>query len=132
MRSQANGLVEMTGWDEKAYEEFDAGRKLTSTTVKQKFSGDIEGEGSASWLTSYLPDGTAEYSGFQRIVGSIGGREGSIVLRMSGGYDGTTARTTWSVVEGMSTGQLSALTGSGANESDSQGRNTYFLDFELD
>lgn len=131
MRSKANGTVEMAGWDETAYEEFEGGRKLTLTSVKQKFSGEIDGEGTASWLASYLPDGTAEYSGFQRIVGSIGGREGSVLLRMSGGYDGTTARSIWSVVEGMGTGELSSLTGTGANESDSDGRNTCWLDYEL-
>jgi hypothetical protein len=131
MGSHATGTVEMAGWDEKPYEEIDGGRKLTSTTVRQKFSGDIEGEGSARWLTSYLADGTAEYSGFQRIVGSLGGRKGSIVLRMSGGYDGTTARSEWSVVEGMGTDQFSTLTGSGRNESDREGRNTYTFDYEF-
>jgi hypothetical protein len=121
----------MAGWDEQPYEDIEGGRKLTSTTVRQKFSGDIEGEGSATWLTSYLADGTAEYSGFQRIVGAVGGRTGSIVLRMSGGYDGTTARSDWRVVEGMGTGELATLTGSGRNESDREGRNSYTLDYEL-
>src|SRR4051794_8460787 len=117
MGSHANGKVEMAGWDEKPYDEFDDGRKLTTTSVKQKFSGDIDGEGLATWLTTYLSDGTAEYAGFQRIVGSIGGRDGSIVLRVSGGYDGTTARSEWEVVQGMGTGELENLTGDGRNES---------------
>lgn len=131
MGSHANGTVEIAGWDEKPYEQIEGGRKLTSTTVQQKFSGDIEGEGWATWLTSYLADGTAEYAGFQRIVGSIGGIEGSIVLRMSGGYDGITARSEWSAVEGMGTGQLAKLTGSGRNEADSEGHNTYTFDYEV-
>src|SRR5690349_24955957 len=100
MTAHADGTIEMAGWDEQPFDEFDDGRKLTSTTVKQKFAGDIEGEGSATWLASYRPDGTAEYSGLQRIVGSIGGKHGSIVLRMTGGYDGTMARSEWSVVDG--------------------------------
>jgi hypothetical protein len=131
MGSHANGTIEIARWNESPYEELDGGRKLTSTTVRQTFSGDIEGEGSATWLTSYRADGTAEYSGFQRIVGSIAGRKGSIVLRMSGGYDGATARTEWSVVEGMGTGELSTLTGSGRNESDREGHNSYLLEYAL-
>ena len=83
MASSAQGSVEIAGWDENPYEEVDGERRLTSTTVRQKFFGDINGEGSATWLTSYLADGTAEYAGFQRIVGSIRGREGSILLRMA-------------------------------------------------
>ncbi|MBV8985433.1 MAG: DUF3224 domain-containing protein [Acidimicrobiia bacterium] len=131
MGSQATGTVEIAGWDEKPYEQIDDDRKLTSTTVQQKFLGDIEGEGSGTWLTSYFADGTAEYAGFQRIAGSIDGKTGSILLRMSGGYDGTTARSEWSVVEGMGTGELATLTGSGRNESDSEGHNTYTLDYQL-
>ena len=131
MGSHAEGTVEMAGWDEKSFDEIDGDRKLTITTVQQKFSGDIEGEGGATWLTSYFADGTAEYSGFQRIIGTIGGKTGSIVLRIAGGYDGTTARSEWSVVEGAGTGALSTLTGSGRNESDREGHNTYTLDYSL-
>ncbi len=53
------------------------------------------------------------------------------MLRMSGGYDGTTARSEWSVVEGMGTGRLATLTGSGRNESDSEGHNTYTFAYDL-
>ncbi len=132
MTLHATATVEIAGWDEKPYEKIDGDRQLTSTTVHQKFSGDIEAEGTATWLTSYLADGTAHYSGFQRIVGSIGGKQGSVVMRMLGGYDGTTARSEWSVVEGMGTGELSRLTGTGRNESDRDGNNVCTLDYNLE
>lgn len=131
MTQQATGTIEVTRWDEQPYEDIEGGRRLTSTTIRQQLSGDIEGVGTATWLTSYRPDGTAEYTGYQRIVGTIGGASGSIVMRMTGGYDGTTASSEWSVLPGMGTGDLANLSGSGGNESDREGRNVYTLDYEL-
>ena len=100
MPSQAKGTLEITSWDEQPYLEIDDDRKLTTTTVTQKLKGDVVGEGSATWLAAYRADGTADFLGFQRIVGTIGDAEGSIVLRMSGGYDGSVARSDWEVVVG--------------------------------
>src|SRR3954453_20262911 len=80
MPTQATGTLEITSWDEQPYVEIDDERKLTTTTVTQNLQGDVVGEGSATWLGVYRADGTAEFVGFQRIVGTIGDAEGSIVL----------------------------------------------------
>ena len=131
MPSQAKGTLEITSWDEKPYLEIDDERKLTTTTVTQTLKGDVVGEGSATWLAAYRADGTADFLGFQRIVGTIGDAEGSIVLRMSGGYDGSVARSDWEVVVGTGTGVLEAMTGSGVFEAPSDGTPSYTFDYEL-
>ena len=113
MDAHAEGTLEIGSWDEQPLAEIDAERKLTTTNVTQKVRGDIEGEGSATWLAAYRADGTAEYLGFQRIDGRIGDAEGSIVLRMTGGYDGTIARSEWEVVDGTGTGRPSPVCGAG-------------------
>ena len=131
MPSQATGTLEITSWDEKPYLEIDDERKLTTTTVTQNLQGDVVGDGSATWLAAYRADGTADFLGFQRIVGTIGDAEGSIVLRMSGGYDGSVARSHWEVVVGTGTGALEAMTGSGVFEAPSDGTPSYTFDYEL-
>src|SRR6476619_6570277 len=131
MPSQAKGTLEITSWDEQPYVEIDDVRKLTTTTVTQNLKGDVVGEGSATWLTAYRADGTADFLGFQRIVGTIGDAEGSIVLRMSGGYDGSVARSDWEVVEGTATGALEAMTGSGVFEAPSDDTPSYTFNYEL-
>ena len=131
MPSQATGTLEITSWDEKPYLEIDDERKLTTTTVTQNLQGDVVGEGSATWLAAYRADGTADFLGFQRIVGTIGDAEGSIVLRMSGGYDGSVARSDWEVVVGTGTGALEGMTGSGVFEAPSDGTPSYTFDYEL-
>ena len=91
MAARAMGTFEVTAWDERPYLEMADGRKLTRASVTQRFSGDIEGEGSVEWLMFYGEDGTASFVGMQHVVGKIGGRSGSSVLETSGSYDGKAA-----------------------------------------
>ena len=114
MAERLTGIFKIEGWDESAYSEEDDGRKLTQASVKQSFSGDIEGEGSVEWLMCYRSDQTAEFVGLQRIDGRLGGRSGSFVLlQTDGSFDGTEAKGQLSVVPGSGTGELSGLRGQG-------------------
>lgn len=131
----AEGTVEITSWDEQPYAEFEDGRKLTTTKVDQRYQGDVSGEGAATWLAAYRADGTADYVGYLRITGRIAGAldgtEGSVVLRMTGGYDGQVARTGFEVVEGAGTGGFERMRGTGVWEAGSDGAQRYALDYDL-
>jgi hypothetical protein len=129
MAVHAEGSLQIASWDEEPLAELDDGRKLTTTTVTQTLDGDIKGDGEANWLAAYRPDGTADYVGYQRIVGTIGDAEGSVVLRMTGGYDGTVARSQWEVIDG--TGAFDKLSGTGVMEATSDGTPKYALDYDL-
>ena len=131
MASRAEGTVEIDSWDEHPYAEFEGGRKLTTTTVAQRFQGDITGEGAATWLAAYRPDGTADYTGYIRISGTIGAADGSVVVRMTGGYDGEVARTAFDVVDGTGTGGMAGLTGRGVWEAGRTGVQRITLDYDL-
>ncbi len=69
MTTRASATFEVKAWDEKLYDEFDGGRKLTRASVKKSFHGDIEGESSMEYLITHLtqclenrPFSTAAYS----------------------------------------------------------------------
>jgi hypothetical protein len=111
MTTRAEAKAEVTSWNEEGYTEIEGGGKLTKASVTQKVTGDLEGESSWESLMCHRPDGTATFVGMERVVGRIGEREGSYVVQVSGDYDGTTARSTGSVVEGAGTGGLSGLRG---------------------
>ena len=114
MAERLTGIFKIEGWEESAYSEEEDGRKLSQASVKQSFSGDIEGEGSVEWLMCYRPDQTAEFVGLQRIDGRLGGRSGSFVLlQTDGSFDGTEAKGQLAVVPGSGTGELSGLRGQG-------------------
>lgn len=110
----AKAMFKISAWDEKPYEELESGGKLTRASVKQSFSGDIEGEGAVEWLMCYRPDETADFIGLQRVAGRVGERSGSFVLMQTDGtFDGTEAKGGLSVVPGSGTGELRGLRGEG-------------------
>ena len=132
MPNHGKGSFEIASWNEEPYVQIDEARKLTRAEVTQKFSGDIEGEGSVQWLMCYRTDGTADWIGMQRIVGKVSDRSGSFVLQTVGTFDGTIAAGDWSVVPGSGTDELEGLTGKGRIEAPMGSQATYTLDFALD
>ena len=109
------------------------GRKLAQASVRQAFSGEIEGEGEVEWLMCYRPDLTADFVGLERIVGRIGDRAGSFVaLHSAGLFDGRVARGELTVVRGSGTGELEGLRGSGEFTAPHGGVPSFTLDYDLD
>ena len=66
MTTHAEGTFENKGWDESTVSEFDDA-KISHASVKQSFSGVIEGDADVDWHMYYAPDGTATFVGLQRI-----------------------------------------------------------------
>jgi hypothetical protein len=110
-QTQGTAQLQIKSWDEKPYTEIDQARKLTKATVTYGVSGGIEGEIASESLMCYAADGSAVYVGLERVVGRVGDRSGSFVLQGSGSYDGTTARSTASVVPGSGTDGLVGVSG---------------------
>ena len=133
MSERATANFKIEGWDEKPFAQIEGGGKLSQASVKQRLSGDIEGEGSVEWLMCYRPDETADFVGVQRIVGRIGGRSGSFVLLQTAGtFDGREAKGRLSVVPGSVTGDLEGLHGSGEFSAPRGGDPSLTLDYDFD
>jgi Protein of unknown function (DUF3224) len=126
----ATGGFEIKDWNEKPAGSV-GGPKLTRATVTQTFTGDIKGAGTTEYLMVYRPDKTAQYSGVQVIKGSVGGKKGSIALRVRGEYDGKRAVTTWEVVAGAGKGALKGLTGKGKYGAPMGSKGVYTLTYEI-
>lgn len=111
-------LIEATfkiiSWDEEPFDEEEAGTKLTRAHVKKSFHGDLSGTGNLMYVMTYLDSGVALFTGFEKVVGSLGGRSGSFVLRHKGTYDGEKAAAEYEVVSGSGTNQLVGLSGTGS------------------
>ena len=108
-----NATFRILSWDEEPFDEPEDGPKLTRAHVKKSYHGDLSGTGNLMYVMTYLDARTASFSGFEKVVGSLGGRAGSFVLRHTGSYDGETATATCDVVPGSGTGELAGLTGTG-------------------
>jgi hypothetical protein len=126
---QATGSFKIASWDEGPYAEHEEAPKLTAAKVTASYSGDIEGEGTSQSVMAYV--GGAEYRGYERIVGSLGGRSGSFVLRAEGTWEDGVARTRWTVVPGSATGELEGLRGEGGYDATDQSEVRYTLSYHL-
>ncbi len=109
----ATGTFEVTGWDEKPVAEVAGAPKVTHAVITSAYAGDVEGQGTTEWLMFYPTEATATYTGFERVVGRLGGRSGSFVLRAEGTYENGVAATIWSVMPGSGTEELAGLRGDG-------------------
>src|ERR1022692_1539319 len=116
MTEHAEGTFTVTAWDESTYEELDGKEKLTKASMTFAYAGDLEATGKSETVMFYREDGTAAYTGLERMVGRIGERSGSFVLRGEGAFENGAASTTWQIVDGSGSGGLHGLRGEGASE----------------
>jgi hypothetical protein len=131
MREHAEGTFEVTSWEETPTKELEGALKVSVASIGQRFSGGIEADTVADTVMTYQDDGTADFVGYQRVVGQIGGRKGSFVLQSIGTYDGNEARSEFSVVPGSGTGDLAGIDGKGAGSAPPGTSGIFQLDYEL-
>ena len=119
MSTHAQGIFELQSWDENAYLELEGDAKLTRASVAQKFTGDLDGDGSVEWLMCYAD-------------GRVGGRSGSFVLETLGTFEGGEAKGTWSIVPRSGTGELRDITGTGGFAAPHGPKATVELDYDFE
>jgi hypothetical protein len=128
----AKGRFDIRSWDEKPYSEGEHLPKLTKASVAKTFTGDIEGEGHVEYLMMYRPDGSAAFVGLERIVGQIGEKRGTFVLKRIGVFEDGRAKESYSVVPGSATGDLVGLKGEGNSAVGHGMEHPFELSYEFD
>jgi hypothetical protein len=131
MKSSVNARFAIKSWDEKPYSEGQDQPRLTRASVMKTFTGDLEGEGQVEYLMMYRADGSASFVGLERIVGRLGGRTGSFVLRRIGVFENGQAKESYSVVPGSATGELQGLRGDGSSALGHGTEYPFSLDYDL-
>ena len=116
MSERATATFRVTGWDEEPYDEIADAPKLTRASVTKTFAGDIEGSSTVEYLMMHRSDGSADFVGYERIVGRVGGRSGSFVFKHEGTFVQGVAKATCTVVEGSGVDGLAGLRGRGEFE----------------
>ena len=71
-------------WEEEPFDEPEDGPKLTRAHIRKSFHGDLSGTGNLMYIMTYLDSGVASFTGFEKVVGGLGGRTGRFVLRHTG------------------------------------------------
>jgi Protein of unknown function (DUF3224) len=132
MTERAEGTFTVTAWEESTYQELDGKEKLTRASMTFGYTGDLEATGKSETLMFYREDGTAAYTGLERMAGRIGDRSGSFVLHADGAFENGAARTAWQIVDGSGSGDLRGIRGTGSVVALSgQPGGTFTLDYDL-
>ena len=114
MTTDAKCTFQITGWDEKTYQEIEGSAKLSNAKATQSYSGAIEGTSSIEYLMSYSVHGTASFVGLERVSGVVDEKAGTFVLQHNGAFSEGKACSSWSIVPGSGTGALASLRGKGS------------------
>ncbi|MDE0609333.1 MAG: DUF3224 domain-containing protein [Anaerolineaceae bacterium] len=128
---QATATFRLLGRDEEPFDEPEDGPSLTRAQIRKSFEGDLVATGVLMYAMTYLDDENASFLGFEKVVGTLGGRTGSFVLRHTGVYDGEQARASCEVVPGSGTGELAGLSGSGGFAAGHAEQHDMTLEYEI-
>jgi hypothetical protein len=126
MSRHIEARFEIASWDETPFEDGDEATKLTEALVAKRYEGDIKGTSTTKWLMAYAPDKTALFVGVEHITGTIGGKDGGIVLIHDGEYRDGVASAELRVASG--TKGLAKVAGTGKFRADPAGAMTLDLD----
>ncbi|HEY2507499.1 MAG TPA: DUF3224 domain-containing protein [Streptosporangiaceae bacterium] len=129
--AHATGTFIVKSWDESTYQELEEGAKLTKASVMFTLEGELAAEASWDAVMCYRPDGTAVYTGMQRVVGDLAGATGSFVVQAEGEFVAGEARSRWQVISGSGTGGLAGLRGAGEAVASATPPGTFTFDYEL-
>ncbi|MDN5697917.1 MAG: DUF3224 domain-containing protein [Rubrobacter sp.] len=132
MGEQATATFVQKSWEENPYDRKEGESTLTRASVTASYHGDIEGEGTLEYLMAYPSNEYASFTGFQRVVGRIGDKSGSFVLRTNGTFENGEAKESWSVVPGSGTEDLRGLRGEGSLVRLDDTRASITLDYDLE
>jgi Protein of unknown function (DUF3224) len=128
-KTHATGRIEVARYEPRPYDEPSPGPELVEIDVREKFVGDIEGEGVVRFLQAQRQDGSASFVGIERVSGRIGDRRGTFLLQDAGTVSGTTVTGGWSVIPGSGTGGLQGLRGDGGFTAELGQNATITLDY---
>ena len=103
-----------TTWNEEAFSEIEGGPKLARAYVTNTFDGGIVGTSVLAYLLIYVSEAFGTFVGYERIEGTVDGREGSFCVREGGTFDATSISAELTIVDGRGTGDLAGITGTGS------------------
>ena len=108
-KQRATGHTEVKRYEPTPYDELADGPSLLEVHVDERFSGDIEGEGTVRVIQAVHEDGSATFTGIERVHSTLGGRKSSFLLQTSGTLAAKHVTAQWFVVPGSGTGDVKGL-----------------------
>lgn len=129
-RMQASGTFEVKMSPLETYNQA-ADAKVGRMSIDKTFAGDLEAVSQGEMLSGGSPaEGSAGYVAIERVIGVLGGRDGSFLLQHSGTMTPESQATAIDVVPASGTGELAGIAGSMSIEI-KDGRHVYTFEYTL-
>jgi hypothetical protein len=106
----------VASWSETAFHEMPEAGKLSRASITNTFSGALDGLGTLEYLFVYpiTPADDVLFSGYERVVATLGNLQGSFVLKHEGVYSPTAGvGGSLTIVTNSGTGDFSGVKGQG-------------------
>lgn len=129
-RHQVEATFGIDQWDE-APTWTGGDRKITRATVVKAYHGALEAVGTMEYVMAYAPDGTARYTGIERVEGTLDSRHGSFLMEDAGTFRDGVAASAFRIIEGSGTEALTGITGSASVDAVKADTQRMRLEYEL-
>lgn len=131
MLERASGQFTIDGQVEDIHGGFGGAARIARISQTCRFSGELEGESMAEF-TAVLPrESDGSFHGFQRVSGTLGEREGTFVLSVTGEIHKGQPRGSWTIVPKSGSGDFAHIRGSGTFSLPDGKPGRYQLEFDL-
>lgn len=128
MTDLQQNYFQITHWDETPFIENISGLKQSHAKITQEYHGDIIGHSELQYLMCYLPNGNANFVGFETIDGTFKGKKGQLVLQHKGEFNQGIASSEFTIV--VATNELENISGRGSFKSGESGLANYVLNID--
>lgn len=131
MLERASGQFTIEGNVEDIFGGISGATRIARISQTCLFTGALQGESIAEY-TAVLPRaGDGSFQGYQRISGTLGEREGTFVVCVTGDYAKGQPRGAWTIVPKSGSGDFVHIRGSGTFSQSLGKAGSYKLEFDL-
>lgn len=130
MSSQIECSFKIESWDETEFSKSEDGPKLNKASVKQSYSGALEGSSAIEYLMAAFRGDVSTFIGIEEVIGELDGKSGSFLLQHNGTHEDGAAKSTFEIIPHSGTGELEGISGSGHYEA-SHEESTFKLFYEF-
>lgn len=130
MSSQIKCSFKIEKWDEIEFSKSENGPKLNKASVKQTYSGALEGSSTIEYLMATFRGDISTFIGIEEVIGELEGKSGSFLLQHNGTHEDGVAKSTFEIIPHSGTDELEGISGSGHYEA-SHEESTFKLFYEF-
>jgi len=131
MSAHVTATFTFDSWDEHTVLDTE-GARIVRTSFAKSFAGDLDGTSRGEMVMAHALEGSAAYTGYERVEGVIGGRRGGFVLRHNAFLADGAGSSEVVVMASSGTGDFTGLSGTASITRQDDGGHTFTMDYDIE